>query len=262
MRSTIIMRLISQELSDRDIPVTPVDGIAGYGSEQQVKYPSWQLADLRKSILARSEQTPVLLIAHCIGTVAALGAAEQLADERTVGLISIAPPLPSPHDTVHTPQSRKKRSENDTRMQVIDLPEGAVDYSVTTASTARIDPQYFEDMRQAGNLELRLRSRVEAGRAAVYAAEHDWNVASPRRVRAWHEDWRATYGPETFEALQARAPVVANAAHGLYLSPRSGDDISPEADRRFQSDNVTRLVDAGLELLAAPDATAAYRRAA
>jgi hypothetical protein len=262
MRSTIILRLIAQELAERDIPVTPIDGITGYGSEQEVKYPSWQLADLQDHVRAQPERTPVLLIAHCIGTVAALGAAEQWESERPVGLVSIAPPLPSPRHTVATPQSQKKRSENDTRMRVVDLPEDALDYAVMTESTAQINPQYFEDLYRADDLELRLRAGVEAGRAAVFAAEYDWNVVSPQRIQSWHDDWRSMHTSETFEALQARAPIVSGAAHGLYLSPRTGSDVSQAANLHFQAANVTQLVNVGLDLLTVPEAFAASQQAA
>lgn len=249
MRSTIILRMIAQELAGRGIPYAAIDGITGEGDEQMVKYPSLQVEDMAGRIAEHPEGTPLLFISHCIGTVAALNTVERLEGLHPTSLVSIAPPLPSPYNTISTPQSTKKRTENNTLMRVVDLPEGAVDYSVVTESVARIDPQYFADMRKADDLEVRLRGHVEAGNAAVFAPEHDWNVDSPERVRAWHNEWNATLPADIAGALQARAPIVYDAAHGLYVSPRSGREVTTEQDVKFQMSNVTDVVDMGLEML-------------
>jgi hypothetical protein len=118
-----------------------------------------------------------------------------------------------------------------------------------TESVAKIDPRYFTDIHDAGDLEVRLRARVEAGNAAVFAPEHDWNVDSPRRIQAWHSEWDSTHAPDIAQSLQARAPIVYDAAHGLYISPRSGREVSTEEDVAFQMGNVTQLVDIGLGML-------------
>jgi hypothetical protein len=71
-----------------------------------------------------------------------------------------------------------------------------------TESRARIDPQYFTDIYNADNLELRLRTKVETHSAAVYAPEHDWNTMSPLSVRAWHDDWSVTLPPKEAKVLE------------------------------------------------------------
>lgn len=250
MRSTIVLRLLAQELADRGLPYTVVEGISGHGDEQSVHPPSLQARDLKAHIATQPETTPLLFVSHCIGTIAALQTVEQLANTRATALVSVAPPLPSPGNTIGTPQSQRKRSENDTLMRVIDLPPGALDYSDMTESQARIDPQYFADIHAAHDLEARLRAQVEVGSAALFAPEHDWNVDSPQRVRSWHEDWRAHLPIGKTALLLARAAIVPDAAHGLYISPRSGREFTAEDNVAFQLANVSAVIDTGLEVLA------------
>lgn len=249
MRSTIILRLLAQELANRGLPHTAIEGIKGYGDDQAVHHPSLQARDMEAHIATHAENVPVLLISHCIGTVAALQTVEKVSATRPAALVSIAPPLPSPRSTIETPQSQKKRSENNTLMRVVDLPAGALDYSTMAESQARIDPQYFADIHAADNLDGRLRQLVEQGYGALFAPEHDWNAESPRRVQAWHDEWFATLPEEQAELAHSRAQIVAGAAHGLYASPRSGLDLSPKEDIEFQLANVNAVIDTGLELL-------------
>lgn len=251
MRSTIVLRMIAQELSERDIPFTPIDGVYIDDDVQKVNYPSLQMQDIEADIDNHSENTPLLFISHCIGTIAALSAIEKIDSVRQASIVSIAPPLPSPRSTIAQPQSQGRRCENNTLMRVVDLPAGAVDYSVQTESFAYIDPKYFEDIETAGDLEQRLRARVETGEAVVYAPEHDWNAGSPRSVQAWHEEWDATLSSEEAAALKSRAPIIHDAAHGLYISARgTGRDVSAHESVGFQIANVNNVVDTGLQLAA------------
>jgi hypothetical protein len=136
-------------------------------------------------------------------------------------------------------------------MRVVDLPNGAVDYSVMTESVAQIDPQYFEDINDADNLEFRLRAIVEAGSAAVYVPEHGWNTGVLPSVQGWHDDWSATLSQDSALALRSRTPIIHGAAHGLYISPYStGREVTTEENVRFQMGNVNKVIDAGLWLLA------------
>lgn len=250
LRSTIILRLLAQELTGRQLPYTVIEGISGRGESQSVRYPTLQVQDMEAHISQLPEHVPLLFISHCIGTVAALTTVERVADTRPAALVSIAPPLPSPYDTIQTPQLRKKRSQNDTLMRVIDLPEDALDYSNAVESQARIDPNYFDDINAAADLEKRLCTGIEDGRMAVFAPEYDWNIASVRKVQSWHEDWRTISPPPHNEQFMARALVVPNAAHGLYISPRSGIEVTHEEDLAFQRANVNTVIDTGLEMLA------------
>ncbi len=249
-RSTIVLRMIAEQLRGQDITYTAIDGISGSGDSQMVRYPSLQLQDIEASVQQQPEGTPLLFISHCIGTVAALGAVDKYAQTRNTSLVSIAPPLPSPRNTLAQPQSQSKRIDQNSRMRVIDIPETAKDYSVIAESFARIDPQYFVDIQAADDLEPRLRAVVESGNAAVYAPEHDWNVDSPRTISKWHEHWHATLPEDTARQLQSRTPVVQDAAHGLYISGRrTGLELTPEERDMFQSNNVQQVISTGLDLL-------------
>ncbi|HEY5667897.1 MAG TPA: hypothetical protein VIR03_01905 [Candidatus Saccharimonadales bacterium] len=252
MRSTIILRILAQELSARGLPFTPIDGVQGQGGAQAIRHPTLQVQDIEANVGRLHERTPLLVIAHCVGTVAALEVVERLSDTRPAALVSIAPPLPSPRHTIETPQSMKKRSDGGTRMRVVDLPDGALDYSNMTESAAKIDPQYFVDMYAADDLEARLRRMVEGRNATVFAPALDWNVASPARVRAWHKEWDAALPAGDAADLRSRAVVVADSTHGLYVSPRSGLTVTAEEDIAFQRANANAVIDAGLLLLNRP----------
>lgn len=259
MRSTIILRMVADELAGRSIPFTPIEGVSGEGGDWIVRHPSLQARDMEEDIARQSTETPLLVISHCIGTVAALKVVEALEPDRKAGLVSIAPPLPSPYDTISQPQSRRKRSSGDSLMRVVNLPDHAVDYSQVEERVAIIDPQYFADIKAAHDFQQRLRDQVKVGRAALFAPEHDWNAPSPLCVRSWHDDWSKTLPEEQAVALQKRALVVGNAAHGLYISPRVGREVTTEENVQFQMDSVNKLVDTGLDLLAGACLSSAMR---
>ncbi len=251
MQSTIILRLLAQELSRRELGYSVIEGMyLDRDGVQKIRHPSLQATVLEDDIATLPEASPVLLIPHCIGTVAAMNVMERHADERPVGLVSIAPPLPSPRSTIAQPQSIAKRFMDNSLMRVVALPEGALDYSEYTESFADIDPQYFKDMNNAESLGARLRERVAQGQAGLFAPEHDWNTGSPDCVKGWHDEWHATLPAEEASMLRQRTPVVKDAAHGLYISPRSVDGPIPlEDDIAFQMHNVRRVINTGLELI-------------
>lgn len=251
MQSTIILRLLAQELSQCELDYSVIEGIyLDEDGAQKIKHPSLQTRALKSDIDKQPEDTPILLIPHCIGTIAAMNAMDQCISDRPVGLVSIAPPLPSPRSTIAQPQSVAKRFMNNSLMRVVKLPEGALDYSEYTESFADIDPQYFKDMNSAESLGERLRERVVRGQAGLFAPEHDWNTGSPDCVKGWHDEWQATLSADEAAVLQQRTPVVEDAAHGLYISPRSVDGpVSPEDDIAFQMHNVRQVIDTGLNIL-------------
>lgn len=251
LRSTIILRLITQELTAQDIDYTCIEGLyADDNGTQNVCYPSLQRELIKSDIEKRADNKPLLFIAHCIGTIAALSAVEEYEATRPVGLVSVAPPLSTPRSTIMRPQSQSKRSANGTLMRTVDLPEGAINYSEITEGIAKIDPQYFKDIDAAEDTQVRLRDRVATGRAAVYAPEYDWNLGSPICVDSWHTEWRSTRSADEAALLESRAIIVPNAAHGLYLSPRGAyADITDAENIIYQRKNVKRLVNTGVDLL-------------
>jgi hypothetical protein len=135
-----------------------------------------------------------------------------------MSLVSIASPLPTSRNTIMQLQSQSKRSVNNTVMRVVRLSDGAVDYSSITESEAYISLQYFADIH-ADDEGVRLRERV--------APELDWNTASPCEVRS-------------------RATIITDATHGLYISPRSGREVTAEENVRFQVDNAANVIEIGL----------------
>lgn len=244
-KSSIVLRLLADELSERSIDYTPIDGIYREETSLHVKYPSLQVEDISEKIDQLPPERPVLFVAHCIGTVAAMRALEEHDSARPVGLVSISPPLPSPQATIMQPNSVNKRFEDNTRMRIVSLPEGATDYTEREEHVAHISEQYFEDIEAAHDLPERLHHNIEMGKAVLRAADADWNQASPATVRNWHADWQHSLPADRSQELLKRAPIVENATHGLYMPLAS----SSEESLRFQRQNVIDALDAGLTLL-------------
>lgn len=243
IHTTILLRLLAAQLESQHQPYTVVEGLTGYGDDLSVRYPSLQVEDILEH--AESHDRKVLFVAHCIGTIAALRAFESLSADRPAALTAIAPPLPSPYHTTSTPQSQKKRFENDTRMTVIGLTPGALYPSEEASRLAAISPRYFEEIQEAHDVDTQLRLHVEQGRAAIFSAQHDWNTESPATVARWHDDWRQSDRHDFIE----RARIVEDAAHGLHLSPMSGREITPDINAAFQNAQLAQVIATGNDLV-------------
>lgn len=252
MRSTIALRVAAGELSERQVSYTVVEGIDYTSVEPVVRKPSEQAAEIIADAKERDEDQPLLIIAHCMGTVAALSAIESLPAHRKTALVSIAPPLRNPRETVSMPQAMSKLKGGSGMLRIVNLPAGAVDYSVREEVAARIGADYFEEVDAAHDLDVRLKTAVEVGGTALMAAECDWNTGSPRTVAAWHRTWRASETAEIASKLSALTPIIPGAAHGLYLSPQAGGlDVTQEVSLAYQRMHVSEAISMGADLLRA-----------
>jgi len=190
----------------------------------------------------KSEKSSVLLIAQCMGTIAAHQALLSMTEENiNTALVTFSPPLPNPDKVVQLPNSRKRRRHNDTEMQCPTFPDDKIgDFDAICHEWLPIPPEYFYGIQEAHGLEYQLHQSVEVGRAAVIAAERDWNTNTPLIVSSWRRSWqlRGLYG------ARQRAIVIPEAGHSLHPSGEN-KHLAPLSQRQA----CQLVVDAGLKIL-------------
>ena len=152
-----------------------------------------------------------------------------------------APPLPNLDEVIKLPNSRKRRRHNDTEMQCPMFPDGKIgDFSVLRHEWLPIPQKYFHDIQETRDLEKQLHQSVKIGRAAVIAAERDWNTSTPLIVNSWRRSWQL-HG--LHEARQ-RAIIVPKAGHSLHPSGEN-KHLAPLS----QQQACQLVVDTGLKIL-------------
>lgn len=247
LSSTVLWRLMAQELQQHDIPFTPVDGLYTNAGELIVKPASKQYEEAQAFINQLPAGTDILLFTQCLGSVAALNLLESADPDRNTVLGVISPPLPTPAATLQQPKSQVKRSERDRIMHVSYFANNSFDFADLINGQARIDPSYLEENRAAATLEKRLRHAVETATAAVFATEYDWNTGSPPTVQAWRNDWAATLHPRETDPLASRAIILPSTAHSLNRS--DSIKLPREEQLMFQQANVQQVLKRTLRLL-------------
>lgn len=190
----------------------------------------------------KDEKGSVLLIAQCMGTIAAHQALLSMTEESIdAALVAFSPPLPNPDQVVQLPNSRKRRRHNDTEMQCPTFPDGKIgDFDTLRHEWLPIPREYFRDIKKTHDLEKQLHQSVEVGRAAVIAAERDWNTSTPLIVSSWRRSWQL-HG--LHEARQ-RAIIVPKAGHSLHPSGEN-KHLAPLS----QQQACQLVVDTGLRIL-------------
>lgn len=235
--ASIAFTYIRNHLADMDIPFTPIHGVeTTTDNQQRVRPASQQLAELTRYIDTTEPNAHILLIAQCLGTIAALSALEQYQSTRSIALSVFSPPLTTPRHTVSQPKSRDKRSANDTRMRIVDFAPGKMgDFTQLVETSATIPPRYLEDIDAAHDIDKRLRAATAMGNMAIFATSHDWNMASPDTIADW-----ITADPSL--------PVwlLSDTGHSLNAA-----DTSLTATQKMQRQQATcaLVVDTGLSLL-------------
>ena len=190
----------------------------------------------------KSEKSSVLLIAQCMGTIAAHQALLSMTEENiNTALVTFSPPLPNPNKVVQLPNSRKRRRHNDTEMQCPTFPDDKIgDFDALCREWLPIPPEYFYGIQEAHGLEHQLHQSVEVGRAAVIAAERDWNTNTPLIVSSWRRSWRL----RGLHGARQRAIVIPEADHSLHPSGEN-KHLAPLSQRQA----CQLVVDAGLKIL-------------
>ena len=237
---------INRTLSNYYITPHNVHGVTDDTTSSRVHSPSEQYEEIMDNIPDRAkekgEEGSVLLIAQCMGTIAAHQALSSMAEEGIdAALVAFSPPLPSPGEVIQLPNSRKRRRHNDTEMQCPTFPDGKIgDFSVLRHGWLPIPQKYFHDIQETRDLEKQLHQSVEIGRAAVIAAERDWNTSTPLIVNSWRRSWQL-HG--LHEARQ-RAIIIPKAGHSLHPSGEN-KHLAPLS----QQQACQLVVDTGLKIL-------------
>ena len=242
-RGSVAFNHIKNTLSEYNITPHNIHGVTdddAIGS--RVRSPSEQYEEIMDNVSDRGKEGPVLLMAQCMGTIAAHQALLSMTKENiNTALVTFSPPLPNPNEVIQLPNSRKRRRHNDTEMQCPTFPDGKIgDFSVLRQEWLPIPREYFHDIQKTRDLEEKLHKSVEIGRAAVIAAERDWNTSTPLIVSSWRRSWQL-HG--LHEARQ-RAIIIPKAGHSLHPSGEN-KHLAPLS----QQQACQLVVDTGLRIL-------------
>ena len=144
-RGSVAFNYINRTLSKYDITPHNVHGVTDDMTNSRVRSPSEQYEEIMDNILSgakeKDEEGSVLLIAQCMGTIAAHQALLSMTKENiNTALVTFSPPLPSPGEVIQLPNSRKRRRNNDTEMQCPTFPDGKIgDFSVLRHEWLSVD---------------------------------------------------------------------------------------------------------------------------
>ena len=190
----------------------------------------------------KGKEGSVLLIAQCMGTIAAHQALLSMTEESIdAALVAFSPPLPNPGQVIQLPNSRKRRRNNDTEMKCPTFPDGKIgDFDALCHEWLPIPPEYFYGIQEAHGIEHQLHQSVEVGRAAVIAAERDWNTNTPLIVSSWRRSWQL----RGLHGARQRAIVIPEAGHSLHPSGKN-KHLAPLS----QQQACQLVVDTGLKIL-------------
>lgn len=245
-RGSVAFNYINRTLSNYDITSHNVHGVTDDTTSSRVRSPSEQYEEIMDNMPSgakeKSEKSSVLLIAQCMGTIAAHQALLSMTEENiNTALVTFSPPLPNPDKVVQLPNSRKRRRHNDTEMQCPTFPDDKIgDFDAICHEWLPIPPEYFYGIQEAHGLEYQLHQSVEVGRAAVIAAERDWNTNTPLIVSSWRRSWQL----RGLHGARQRAIVIPEAGHSLHPSGEN-KHLAPLSQRQA----CQLVVDAGLKIL-------------
>jgi len=245
-RGSVAFNHIKNTLSEYNITPHNIHGVTTDATDLRVRSPSEQYEEIMDNMpdgaKEKGEKGPVLLIAQCMGTIAAHQALLSMTEESIdAALVAFSPPLPNPDQVVQLPNSRKRRRHNDAEMQCPTFPDGKIgDFDVLCHEWLPIPPEYFYDIQEAHGLEHQLHQSVEVGHAAVIAAERDWNTNTPLIVNGWRRSWQL----RGLHGARQRAIVIPEAGHSLHPSGEN-KHLAPLS----QQQACQLVVDTGLRIL-------------
>lgn len=245
-RGSVAFNYINDALSEYGTAPHNIHGVTTDATSLRVRSPSEQYEEIMDSIpigaKEEGEKGSVLLIAQCMGTIAAHQALSSMTEEGIdAALVAFSPPLPSPDKVIQLPNSRKRRRNNDTEMQCPTFPDGKIgDFDTLRHEWLPIPQEYFRDIKKTHDLEKQLRQSVEVGRAAVIAAGRDWNTNTPLIVSSWRRSWQL----RGLHGARQRAIVIPKAGHSLHPSGEN-KHLAPLS----QQQACQLVVDTGLRIL-------------
>ena len=241
-RGSVAFNYINHDLSNYDITPHNVHGVTDDTTSSRVRSPSEQYEEIMDNVSDRDKEGSVLLIAQCMGTIAAHRALLSMTEEKVnAALVTFSPPLPNPGEVIQLPNSRKRRRHNDTEMQCPTFPDGKIgDFDALCHEWLPIPQEYFRDIKKTHDLEKQLRQSVKVGHAAVIAAERDWNTNTPLIVSGWRRSWQL----RGLHEAEQRAIIVPKAGRSLHPSGEN-KHLAPLS----QQQACQLVVDTGLKIL-------------
>lgn len=241
-RGSVAFDYINRTLSNYYITPHNVHGVTDDTTSSRVRSPSEQYEEIMDNVSDRGKEGSVLLIAQCMGTIAAHRALLSMTEENmNTALVTFSPPLPNPGEVIQLPNSRKRRRHNDAEMQCPTFPDGKIgDFSALRHEWLPIPREYFHNIQETRDLKEQLHQSVEVGHAAVIAAERDWNTNTPLIVSGWRRSWQL----RGLHGARQRAIVILGAGHSLHPSGEN-KHLAPLS----QQQACQLVVDAGLKIL-------------
>lgn len=245
-RGSVAFNYINDALSEYGTAPHNIHGVTTDATSLRVRSPSEQYEEIMDNMSDRAKEKgkegSVLLIAQCMGTIAAHQALLSMTEESIdAALVAFSPPLPNPGQVIQLPNSRKRRRNNDTEMKCPTFPDGKIgDFDALCHEWLPIPPEYFYGIQEAHGLEHQLHQSVEVGRAAVIAAERDWNTNTPLIVSSWRRSWQL----RGLHGARQRAIVIPEAGHSLHPSGKN-KHLAPLS----QQQACQLVVDTGLKIL-------------
>lgn len=245
-RGSVAFNYINDALSEYGTAPHNIHGVTTDATSLRVRSPSEQYEEIMDNMSDRAKEKgkegSVLLIAQCMGTIAAHQALLSMTEESIdAALVAFSPPLPNPGQVIQLPNSRKRRRNNDTEMKCPTFPDGKIgDFDALCHEWLPIPPEYFYGIQEAHGIEHQLHQSVEVGRAAVIAAERDWNTNTPLIVSSWRRSWQL----RGLHGARQRAIVIPEAGHSLHPSGKN-KHLAPLS----QQQACQLVVDTGLKIL-------------
>ena len=245
-RGSVAFNYINDALSEYGTAPHNIHGVTTDATSLRVRSPSEQYEEIMDNMSDRAKEKgkegSVLLIAQCMGTIAAHQALLSMTEESIdAALVAFSPPLPNPGQVIQLPNSRKRRRNNDTEMKCPTFPDGKIgDFDALCHEWLPIPPEYFCGIQEAHGLEHQLHQSVEVGRAVVIAAERDWNTNTPLIVSSWRRSWQL----RGLHGARQRAIVIPEAGHSLHPSGKN-KHLAPLS----QQQACQLVVDTGLKIL-------------
>ncbi len=176
------------------------------------------------SIVANTEpETRVLLVAHCVGAVAAVNYLEANDNPNVRGVL-IAPPLTTPLATINHDQVQRRVEEHDgdPHIAVLDFPsDDPYNFDRLVETKARITPRFLDEITAASSNDDFLRratALAQTGRLGIVVPSGDWNEGALAAAAYWPG-----------EALQ-----IDGAKHALNMPDRLLDSQRANCDTTLQ----------------------------
>ncbi|NLA42907.1 hypothetical protein GX865_01990 [Candidatus Saccharibacteria bacterium] len=217
-KSSVAARYIQNHLDDLGIPYKNVSGRESTDGHSVVRTASEQHEEMLDYIHSVEKRSQILIISQCMGTIAAHNTLNlNPIRSQNTGLVVFSPPLNKPSELLSSPTSKRRRRDDDSQMKISEFQDGHFgDFNKLDISWADIPSAYFEEANQAHDLKKHLKLSVESGRAAIVAAQNDWNQAAPQSIQEWRQVW----------SMQEQAQPLKN----TIIIPNAGHSLNPTSE--------------------------------